>query len=200
MWYNYSGNAIRTGIGVICTDQGMWLQSMKEVPCKVLVSGPPGSGKTTLIEKVIRAIHVPVTGFLTREIREKGGRVGFSIETTTGRKATLAHVEIDCPFHVGRYGVSIEALEAIAIPSLWPQSEDILIVIDEIGKMECLSPLFRKAVMRAMDSPNPVLASIARKGSPFMEGIKARKDVMLLKMTTANRDALAAFIINELEM
>ena len=172
---------------------------MKEIPCNVLVSGPPGSGKTTLVEKVIRAIHVPVTGFLTREIREKGSRVGFSIETMTGRKATLAHVEIDGPFRVGRYGVSIEALEAIAIPSLLPQSENILIIIDEIGKMECLSPLFRKAVLHAMDSPNLVLASIAQKGSPFMEGIKARKDVVLHRMTTANRDALAAYIINELE-
>jgi len=172
---------------------------MKEIPYNVLVSGPPGSGKTTLIEKVIRAIHVPVTGFLTREIREKGSRVGFSIETMTGRKATLAHVEIDGPFRVGRYGVSIEALEAIAIPSLLPQSENILIIIDEIGKMECLSPLFRKAVLHAMDSPNLVLASIAQKGSPFMEGIKARKDVVLHRMTTANRDGLAASIINELE-
>ncbi len=168
-------------------------------PHNVLVSGPPGCGKTTLIEKVVRAIHVPVAGFITREIREKGNRVGFSIETMTGGKATLAHVDFDGPFRVGRYGVSIEALEAIAVPSLLPQSGNILIVIDEIGKMECLSPSFQKAVLHAMDSSNRVLASIAQKGSPFIEGIKARKDVLLLKMSAANREALAASIISELQ-
>ena len=38
----------------------------------ILVTGPPRCGKSTLIEKVILRIEKPMTGFFTREIKEKG--------------------------------------------------------------------------------------------------------------------------------
>ena len=41
----------------------------------ILVTGPPRCGKSTLIEKVILRIEKPMTGFFTREIKEKGGRI-----------------------------------------------------------------------------------------------------------------------------
>ena len=44
----------------------------------ILVTGPPGCGKSTLIEKILNRIEGPVTGFFTLEIKEKGRRVGFS--------------------------------------------------------------------------------------------------------------------------
>ncbi len=47
----------------------------------ILITGPPRSGKSTLIEKLVRRIGRPATGFFTREIREGGKRVGFSIDT-----------------------------------------------------------------------------------------------------------------------
>jgi nucleoside-triphosphatase THEP1 len=164
-----------------------------------LVTGLPGCGKTTLIEKVAASIGTPVAGFLTREIREKGKRVGFSIETFDGKKGTLAHVCIRGAASVGKYGVDPEVLETLAVPSLDAGSADVLVVIDEIGKMECLSPLFRKAVLRVLDSPNPVLASIAEKGDSFIEGIKSRGDVELHKVHILNRDALAASISDEVK-
>ena len=45
----------------------------------ILVTGPPRMGKSTLIERIVSKIRRPVTGFFTREIREGGKRVGFSI-------------------------------------------------------------------------------------------------------------------------
>lgn len=162
----------------------------------ILITGLPGCGKTTLIEKVAAGIDMPVAGFLTREIRQRGKRVGFSMETFDGNKGALAHTDIRSQVRVGRYGVNLEAIETIAVPSFDTGEADVLVVIDEIGKMECYSPLFRKAVLNALDSPNPVLASIAEKGSPFIEGIKAREDVELHRILTANRDFLAVIIVD----
>ncbi|MFO8166002.1 MAG: nucleoside-triphosphatase [Desulfatiglandales bacterium] len=45
------------------------LFTMKEN--NILVTGPPGYGKSTLIEKVVSRIEGPVSGFFTREIKEK---------------------------------------------------------------------------------------------------------------------------------
>jgi len=57
----------------------------------IFVTGPPRCGKSTLIERLILKIGKPATGFFTREIREKGRRIAFSITTLDGKRGVLAH-------------------------------------------------------------------------------------------------------------
>jgi len=168
----------------------------KHMKKNVLVTGRPGCGKTTLIEKIATGVGLPAAGFLTREIRERGKRVGFLVETFDGKKGTLAHVNIQSQVSVGKYGVDLKVIEAMAVPSFLTGSADVLVVVDEIGKMECYSPLFRQAVISVLDSPNPVLASIAERGDLFMEGIKSRKDIEMHKILPSNRDILGISIID----
>ena len=56
----------------------------------IRISGPPRCGKSILIEKVVSRIERQVTGFFTREIKGKGRRVGFSINTLDGKEGILA--------------------------------------------------------------------------------------------------------------
>jgi nucleoside-triphosphatase THEP1 len=103
----------------------------------------PGCGKSTIIEKIVQRINRPSTGFFTREIRDKGRRVGFSITTLDGQQGILAHIDIRSHIRVGRYGVNIRDIEKIAVPSMRPENDNVILVVDEISKMECLSGLFR---------------------------------------------------------
>jgi len=109
----------------------------------ILYTGLPGCGKSTIIEKIVQRINRPSTGFFTREIRDKGRRVGFSITTLDGQQGILAHIDIRSHIRVGRYGVYIRDIEKIAVPSMRPENDNVILVVDEIGKMECLSGLFR---------------------------------------------------------
>jgi nucleoside-triphosphatase THEP1 len=110
-----------------------------QVACKnLLVTGPPRCGKSTLIEAVVSRIDLPLTGFFTREIKESGRRTGFKITTLQGREGILAHDRTRSKMRVGKYGVNLEDLDGIAAPSMIPSSPGQIIVIDEIGKMECL--------------------------------------------------------------
>lgn len=131
-----------------------------------------------------------MTGFFTSEIREKGQRVGFSIETLDGKKGILAHINNEVPIKVGRYGVNIEDINRIAVPSMVCSRPYEIVVIDEIGKMECLSRLFRKTLLDVLDSEHPVIGSIALKGDPFIRKIKERTDVELIRVSEKNRDTL----------
>ena len=162
----------------------------------ILVTGPPGCGKSTLIEKVINRIEEPVTGFFTREIKDKGRRVGFSINTLDGREGILAHKSIRSEYRVSKYGVNIEDIDTIAVPYLIPKGKDEIVVIDEIGKMECFSALFKKTLIQVLDSPNWIIGSIAQKGDPFIQKIKERNDVRLIYISAQNRNMLVEKIID----
>jgi nucleoside-triphosphatase THEP1 len=162
----------------------------------ILVTGPPRCGKSTLIEKVVERVDLPATGFFTREIKEKDRRVGFSITTLDGKEGILAHQNLRSKFSVGRYGVHIKDIEGIAVPSMIPTKKDEIVVIDEIGKMECFSMKFREALTAVLDSPNWVVGSIAQKGGAFIQSIKKREDVVVITVTPQNRDILVHELLN----
>lgn len=148
-------------------------------------------GKTTLIRKLaeeFKDLH-PV-GFYTEEIREGGSRVGFSAVSLDDHRQILSHVQIRGPQRVGRYGVDVAGFEGFLDRLNLLTSPSRLIVIDEIGKMECLSSKFVELVAALLDSKKLVLATIALKGIGFIQKVKDRPDVMIFKVKPANRDRL----------
>jgi len=167
---------------------------------KTLITGKPGVGKTTLVQKIIERMRsVNMAGFLTAEIRGMSSRQGFELQDLNGERRTLAHVEIDSRHRVGRYGVDTNGFEEFleTLDLLNPDVE--LIVIDEIGKMELFSNRFQSLVRDALNSEKQVLASISLKGNEFIREIKQRLDVHLLEVTHDNRDRLPEIIIDGLQ-
>jgi nucleoside-triphosphatase len=160
----------------------------------ILLTGPPSSGKTTVIKKVIAGLKVPAKGFYTEEERVDGRRVGFLMNTLDGGKGYLAHQEIRSDFQIRRYGVSIVNIETIAVPSIAPAGGGV-IILDEIGKMECFSDIFKKAAVEALDSPDIVVGTITFGGDDFILGVKAREDIEMHEVTQENRDLLPGMIL-----
>ncbi len=165
----------------------------------LLLTGRPGVGKTTLVRRVVQRLGRPAGGFYTRELRQHGRRIGFEIETLAGETAILAHVDIRSRYRVGRYGVDVEALERVGVPAVRNAlQQGWLVVIDEIGKMELYSEAFKAAVLEALDSPIPVLATITQSRHPWAERIKRRADVAIIEVTRENRDALVEVLARRL--
>ena len=157
----------------------------------LLLTGVPGVGKTTLVRRVAdRLGDLRVAGFTTEEIREEGRRLGFRIVDFEGRARIMAHVDFPGPARVGRYGVDVAAIEAIATTSLTPDPAVDLSIVDEIGKMECLAEGFVWAMRALLDSDRRVLATIARKGGGFIAEVKRRGDAELWEITARNREHL----------
>jgi nucleoside-triphosphatase len=160
---------------------------------KVLLTGRPGCGKTTLVKRVVNELAVPASGFYTEEIREHGGRVGFKLATLDGKEAVLAHVNFKTRQRLGKYGLDLSALETVGIEALRRAVRARqLVVIDEIGPMEIRSAVFRDVVNDVLDSPEPsgILATITARSLPFTDAIKKRPDVTLVEVRLDNRDQL----------
>jgi len=165
----------------------------------LLITGLPGVGKTTLIRRLYEALKDfhPI-GFYTAEIREEGVRKGFELVTLEGKRGVLSHVDIKSRYRVGRYKVDVSGFEDFlgGISFFDPSSN--MMMVDEIGKMECLSDKFEKILKKILDSEKWVIATIALKGSGLIAGVKQRQDIKLFEMTQNNRDVLFSEILEEI--
>ena len=160
---------------------------------RVLLTGRPGSGKTTLIKRVLNEVPRRFGGFYTEEIRDHGARVGFKVVALEGGEAVFAHVDFTTPERIGKYRLDLSALEAVGVNAIRKAVQgERLIVIDEIGPMEIRSAPFREAVADALDSELPILATIFLRSLPFTDTIKSRPDVVLIEIRPNNRDQLVS--------
>lgn len=159
----------------------------------ILIAGTPGIGKTTLIMKLHSHLskRYNITGFYTKEVRKDKTRIGFDAITFPVKKvfpiARFAR-EIPPQVRVGKYMVDVKEISHLVkeIRNSLVQPRD-LIIIDEIGKMECLSDDFCDLVMEVLNLPTPVLATIASHGTAFIESIKKRPDVELFALNLDSR-------------
>ncbi len=174
----------------------MLVQSMSG---KILITGSPGIGKTTLIKKLADKLQSrrPV-GFYTEEIRESGIRRGFRLSTYDGQESLLSHVDFRSRFKVGKYRVDVAGFEVFLDKIDFFGFQTKIVIIDEIGKMECFSERFRKIVDRLFGSDKRIIATIAARGGGFIETVKKKENTTIIEITYRNRDKLLFEIIDHL--
>ena len=163
----------------------------------LLLTGKPGTGKTALIKEAIAKTKIKTGGFYTEEIRTAGVRQGFRIITLDGKETILAHVNISSSYQVSKYKVDTGRLDEVGVSALRQAlKESDLIVIDEIGKMELLSPQFREAVWQAIDSGKRVLGTIMLNPHLFADKIKHHPQAKTLLVTRDNRNQVLGELLN----
>jgi len=166
------------------------------MPNNFLVTGLPGSGKTSVIKKtieILRSQGLEARGIYCPEIREGGARVGFKIiDIMTGEERILAHVNQPEGPQVSKYRVNLQSVDELSGAAVGRALKEAdFVVIDEMAPMEIHSDGFRSAVQAALDFPKPLLAAIhKRTSSGFIGAVKARPDVKILEVTPETRTRL----------
>ena len=162
----------------------------------LLLSGKPGTGKTSLIKEAIDRVKIEAGGFYTQEIRSAGVRQGFKIITLDGKEAILAHINISSPYQVSKYNVDIDSLNEVGISAVQQAlKQNDLIVIDEIGKMELLSLQFQEVVLQAIQSGKKILGTVMFTSHPFADEVKRHPEVTTLAVSGTNRNEVLKEIL-----
>lgn len=170
---------------------------------KILITGPPRCGKSTLISKLIKYYtnekNYVIYGFLTPEIREHGNRIGFDIvDIYSGEKSQLARVgNFKTKYKVGKYNVFIEEFDKYLDNTLVLEGKTAdLIIIDEIGKMELFSKKFQDFIKRIFASNIAILATIGLKlKHPIKNYLLHLPNVQLLNLNRQNFQTIFQKII-----
>jgi len=152
-----------------------------------LLTGQPGTGKTSIIKQAIAEMKGKAGGFYTEEMRSQGVRQGFRLVTLEGQTAILAHINFPSPYRVSKYGVDVESLDKVGVSALNKAMRECnLVVIDEIGKMELFSAKFREAVSNILNSSQRLLGTIMLSPNPYADAIKRQPQVNLVTVTRTN--------------
>jgi nucleoside-triphosphatase len=165
-----------------------------------LLTAEPGVGKTTCIQKIINAIGKEFCeGFYTEEIRKDGERTGFVCVSLAGERATLADVHSPSSLRLGRYGVEIEGFEQSVIPTIEKAlTTNKVLIIDEIGLMQLLSPSFKEVLTKVLSSDKIIIGTIFFNPHPEVDKFKGYPNIHLVSLTKENRDTLPYEIEDEL--
>jgi nucleoside-triphosphatase len=171
---------------------------MKQV---YLLTGRPGTGKTSLIKQAVAGMGNKAGGFYTEEMRGRGDRQGFRLVTLDGQSVVLAHINIKSPYRVSKYGVDIESLDKVGVWAIKQAArENKLVVIDEIGKMELFSLDFRETVLHIINSGKKVLGTIMSGPNPWADTIKLKPQVNLVEVSSTNRHQVREELLSWLKL
>jgi nucleoside-triphosphatase len=167
-----------------------------DIKKNILITGQAGIGKTTFIKKLAEELKdMHTCGFYTTETREAGIRKGFELISLDGSKGILSHVDIKSPYRVSKYGVDIEGFETFLESISVLDRTTSIVIIDEIGKMECFSIKFTVLVKEILDSEKLLVATVALEGKGLIADIKKRDDIKLFQLKLENRDSSVSGIL-----
>lgn len=107
----------------------------------------------------------------------------------------MAHVDLPKRFRVGRYGVDVAGIDAVVESALRLDPTIDVYLVDEIGKMECLSTRFIAEMRSLLDASKSVVATIALRGSGFMAQVKQLPEAQLWELNIKNRDHMPDKVI-----
>ena len=172
---------------------------------KIVLTGEPGIGKTTLIKKLAKVLRNKAIGFWTEEVRDlkTNKRTGFKVVSTEGNSLLFASKTFTSKHLVGSYGVNVQRFESVALPILEKAlKENKVVLVDEVGKMELFSKPFRELIRAIIHDPRKhmVITIPIRDVHPLVAEIRRLTGAVLLEVNKENRDELLEDILNLLDI
>ncbi len=165
----------------------------------ILICGDVGVGKSTLIQKLLHTVDLPIYGFITKRL--PSGENGFhpiyihpAGEPENARRRTAENLIGTCNGRI--HDIHLETFNTVGAELLRTAKPDGCIVMDELGFMEAKADVFTQAVFDALDGDIPILAAVkSRTDIPFLEKVRNHPNASVYQITVENRDSLCDMLL-----
>lgn len=167
---------------------------------KIILTAPPKTGKSTIVQKVIDGLPQKEYGIISKELRDQDGeRVGFEAVRMDGVSKTFAHkFEIKSDYAVGgKYFVDLKVIDNFIVPEIEKGIDEpnSIVIVDEIGRMQSSSMKFLKSIKKLLNSNSNVLATVVYENEPWAREFKKHPEVFLVEVTLENREYLPEVLL-----
>lgn len=169
---------------------------MKTYLPHILIVGPRGIGKSTLIGALLNAVPLPIDGVATK--KEAPQPDGFS-PVYINRYSLPKRFDAENRIGLCREGRSIAFPEAFErFSECMPFPSERAIVFDELGFLESNAPRFTEAVLRTLDDAPLVIAAVRDKDTPFLNAVRNHPRAEVYRIDEENREALREELLSRL--
>ena len=166
----------------------------------IFLTGEVQVGKSTVIQKTVSALKIPVGGFCTGFGPDRGA---------ADRLLCLWHAS-GFPVYEDSHGV---VRFADRRPEVFPDRFDALgggalrrarargaelILMDECGRFEGSAAEFQSEIFAALEGTVPVLGVVRQGFSGWLDRLRAHPSVTLVTVTAENRDSLPQYLAAQL--
>jgi len=151
-------------------------------------------GKSTLLNRILDNYPLKTGGF--RTLPFENGHIGRGFYLAASDEVPVANPKperiIALRAENGRLQQFTGVFETLGVAILSRCLANIpdLIIMDELGFIENEALNFQELVFRCLDLPALVLGVIKPLSTPFLDCIRARRDVATFTVTPANREEL----------
>ncbi|MCR5648292.1 MAG: nucleoside-triphosphatase [Oscillospiraceae bacterium] len=162
---------------------------------KLLLTGLPGAGKSTIVRAMLSASGRDPRGFYTAKgAPAEDGSVPVFLHPASGEgePRLVGRVYPDraegCP---EAFNASAALLEGIP--------EGSLVVMDELGFMENRAEVFKARVLAVLAGDYDIIAVIKPRSTPFLDAVRAVGGVELVGIDETDREALRRELVGRAE-
>lgn len=164
---------------------------------KILLTAPPATGKSTVIDAVVRQFKGSTRGIVAREVLDQNGkRQGFTSFNAACESRQFMFRAAPGHATVGDFSVDVTAIDDFVVPELRSAlREHGLVYVDEIGRAQARSQAFIDMLRELFASEINLLASIVYDDEPWSMEFKLDQTTTMLEVTVANRDTLPSILL-----
>ena len=158
----------------------------------LLLTGPAGVDRTTVLREAAEILDGwRLRGFTTERIGSDDRRGYRSVSVGDGPNVLIARSDDPSEPRVDGCAVDVAAIDEIASATLRVDPDEVdAVLVDEIGRMTCLSSQFLDSMTDLLDTPVPVVATVAEEGNGLIAEVKNRPEAMVWEVTAGNRERI----------
>ncbi|MCR5665609.1 MAG: nucleoside-triphosphatase [Eubacterium sp.] len=171
----------------------------------IFLTGEKQVGKSTVLGNVLDALQergYRVGGFQTLPFFIDGNRRGFYLHSLGDTPEGMNDIPVAVCFHSkkGPSGIGItEAFNRFGAGMLKDALDNADILwMDELGRLEGDAYEFNKTVVECLDRAPHVIGVLQKVKRAFLQEIALREDVMVIEVTTDNRNEMANMVLDAL--